>query len=87
MKISALQNYNYNKIQFNSQFKRGSNENYQNSPINKVATMPQYSYPIINFTGDSDFKRTVEVNYFKLPKNAKPDVFQLAAAQNIFLDY
>ena len=42
---------------------------------------------ILPFTSSiSDFDRTVNANYFKLPATAKPDVFQLAAAQNIFLD-
>ncbi|MBR6098697.1 DEAD/DEAH box helicase [bacterium] len=38
------------------------------------------------YFGSSDFDRTVQANYFKLPAGAKPDVFQKAAAQNILLD-
>ena len=35
---------------------------------------------------DKSFERTLEENYFKLPKAAEPDVFQKASALHLFND-
>ena len=70
-------NVTYNK----SQKTVKNNQNVEPEII--LNHMTQMSYPI--FTG-SDFDKTVDANYFQLPKGAKPDVFQTAAAQNIYLD-
>lgn len=32
-----------------------------------------------------DYQKTVDTNYFQLPKGAKPDIFQKAAAENLYL--
>lgn len=47
--------------------------------------MSQTAYRPLSF-GGNNFESTVEDNYFQLPASAKADSFQLAAAQNIYLD-
>ena len=55
------------------------------SSSNVLDVMSKMAYKNITFCGSS-FDKTVDANYFKLPKCAEPDVFQKAAAQNILLD-
>ncbi len=86
MKISAIQTYKYfNKTDLTQSDKQLYNKSYNLSPHNKQE-LPRFAYSYINFKGKADFERTVDANYFKLPVSAKPDVFQIAAAQNILLD-
>ena len=42
-----------------------------------------YTLPL-SFKG-FDFQKTVDTNYFQLPPGAKPDIFQKAAAENLYL--
>ena len=86
MRISAIQTYihgrtNRNKISSNTI----PHNTTQIDPNRLLSSMNAMSYRTISF-GSSDFDRTVEANYFKLPQGAQPDVFQKAAAQNILLD-
>ena len=87
MKVYQIQNYkaqsNVKNYQFN-QVKILYNT-HGIAPDIMLKNMDLMSKGNVYF-GSSDFDRTVEANYFKLPKGAKPDVFQLAAAQNILLD-
>ncbi len=86
MKISAIQTYKYfNKTDLTQPDKQLYNKSYNLLPYNKQE-LPRFAYSYINFKGKADFERTVDANYFKLPVSAKPDVFQIAAAQNILLD-
>ncbi len=80
--VSFSKSVNYNR-KINDK-KTNTNYPIYNSP-DMLNAMSKMSYKNISFRS-SDFERTVEANYFKLPKGAKPDVFQLAAAQNILLD-
>ncbi len=81
--ISPEQSLVCTRFSVNNKKEKANVPTYNSSDILK--TMSQMSYKNISF-GNSDFDRTVEKNYFKLPKGATPDIFQKAAAQNILLE-
>ena len=87
MKVYQIQNYNAQSNVKNYQFNQVKilYNTHGIAPDIMLKNMDLMSKGNVYF-GSSDFDRTVEANYFKLPKGAKPDVFQLAAAQNILLD-
>lgn len=87
MKISAIQTYNQNKTtKFNTINKTQSiKSDAQINPDLLFKHLGRFGYGVISF-GNSEFDKTVNANYFKLPSSANPDVFQKAAAQNILLD-
>ncbi len=87
MKVSAIKFLPLQHISYASSsdlsVKNNSTKNI--SPEFILKQMDLQSRNNINFTG-SNFDRTVEENYFQLPKGAKADNFQKAAAQNIYLN-
>lgn len=88
MKVLAITKYTPASASINSDNKYADSKNIIPKYINAdkmIDSMAMMSYKNISF-GNSDFDKTVRANYFKLPKGAKADNFQLAAAQNILLD-
>ncbi len=88
MKVAAINfkpiTYN-NTITVNSKSQKQNSEPRNISPDLILKQMGQLAYKPVAFKGNS-FITTVEDNFFQLPNGAKPDNFQLAAAQNIYLD-
>lgn len=80
-KVSGI-NFNVtNTFGVNKKDKLKTNTISQNNTLsNNIA-----NYSLINFTG-KEYYKTLEENYFKLPENATPDVFQKASAMNILKD-
>ena len=87
MKVLAIPSYSiktYNNSNKNCKnYAVNSENNFKN--IDMLKLMSEFSRNNVSFLG-SDFDKTVEANYFKLPAGAKADVFQKAAAQNLLLD-
>ena len=85
MKVFAI-NFAQNTIYDNRLNNKKPNiRNDRHSSKDFISAMSKMSYKNIPF-GNSEFDKTVQANYFKLPASAKPDVFQKAAAQNILLE-
>ncbi|MEE3348587.1 MAG: DEAD/DEAH box helicase [Candidatus Gastranaerophilaceae bacterium] len=88
MKVLAITKYIPASASVNSDNKTSGLKSISPNCINAdniINSMTMMSLKNISF-GNSDFDKTVEANYFKLPKGAKADNFQKAAAQNILLD-
>lgn len=86
MRISAIQTYIHEKTNISPLSKKAAdNKELHITPDRILSHMDAMAYRNLSF-GSKEFDRTVELNYFKLPAGAQPDVFQKAAAQNIFLD-
>ena len=88
MKVLAVTKYTPASASINSDNKLSELKSITPKCINAgniLNSMAMMSLKNISF-GNSDFDKTVEANYFKLPKGAKADNFQKAAAQNILLD-
>lgn len=86
MKVLAIQNTQKNYYQQKQNIALHTNKIQtkqlnQNFILSQMALASRYN---INFTGN-DFDSTVDENYFQLPKSAKADSFQKAAAQNLYL--
>jgi len=66
--------------------RQNNNKQVQNiAPDIILKHLGQKAFMPIKFTGNN-FDKTVEDNFFQLPPGTKPDSFQKAAAQNIYLD-
>lgn len=91
MKISRINLLTANYIsQPKFQHLKSNNYAYTSKPsfdtfIKEYTTTQNDNKNTISFKG-SDYEQTLEDNYFQLPKGAKPDSFQKASAQNIYLD-
>lgn len=59
--------------------------NVRFTPVSQERVLDYMSQShFVNFKG-TDFKDTVKRNYFQLPSGALPDIFQKAAAENLYL--
>ena len=88
-----VQKISLNQIQKNN----NSTSNKTDKPVlttsNPKNLSPVYANHIIGYMSERknlsfkgfDFEKTVDTNYFQLPKGAKPDIFQKAAAENLYL--
>lgn len=66
------------------QDKKVENKNVQHQQYNNLINN-NTNLSLINFTA-KEYYKTLEDNYFQLPPNATPDVFQKASAMNILKD-
>lgn len=87
MKVSAISPYSIKTKSYTNNNRKNCAVNSENDfkNVDMLKLMYEFSRNNISFSG-SDFDKTVEANYFKLPAGAKADVFQKAAAQNLLLD-
>jgi hypothetical protein len=76
--ITSFSNSNFNKKIYNK--KPQNTEISEVNSFDMLSFMEKTARTNISF-GSKDFGGTLEANYFKLPKGARADVFQKAAAQ------
>ena len=81
MKIQKISFYSL-PLNTPNRFKKQEPENRENTLSRSLIPFMQ-CYPL-SFKG-FDYKKTIDTNYFQLPKGAKPDIFQKAAAENLYI--